>query len=68
MFVITKIARQVEGEYVLLNVLGIFNKRENVDKFLSDKKMRYGETINGIDCVVEIGIIENVEVLDKELE
>lgn len=66
MFVITKIARQVEGEYVLLNVLGVFNKRENVDIFLKDKKMRYAETINGIDCVVEVGIIENVEVLDKE--
>lgn len=66
--IVTKLARQYEGEYVFVSVLGAFNKLENVNKFLEGKQMRYGETINNIQCVVELGVIQNVEIMDEETE
>jgi len=62
--IVTKIARQCEGEYIFVNVLGAFHLKENAQKFLESKKVRYGEVVNGVNCVVELAIIENVEILD----
>jgi hypothetical protein len=65
--VVTKIARQYEGEYVFVNILGAFKNLDNVNKFLEGKQMRYGETINDIPCVVELGVIQNVEIIDEDV-
>jgi hypothetical protein len=64
--VVTKVARQVEGEYVLVSILGAFRKQENVEPFLRLHKAKSAETIDGIDYVVELGVIQEVEILDEE--
>lgn len=64
--IVTKLARQYEGEYIFLNVLGAFKDIENANKFLAGKQMKYGEQINGVNCVVEVGIIQDIEILDEE--
>ncbi len=66
--IVTKIARMYEGEYIFVSILGAFHLKENAEKFLQSKNTKYGENINGIDCVVELGIIQNVEVLDSPEE
>lgn len=63
--IVTKIARQVEGEYVFVSVLGAFKNIENVDPFVKKQKIKPTEVINNIPCIVEIGVIENVEILDE---
>lgn len=66
MFIVTKLARQYEGELVFVQVLGAFHKRENMEEFVKGQKLQYGEKINGVDCVVELGVYENVAFLDQE--
>jgi len=64
--VVTKVARQVEGEYILVSILGAFRKQENVNAFLAKQKTQSAETIDGISYVVELGVIQDVEILDEE--
>jgi hypothetical protein len=64
--VVTKVARQVEGEYVLVSILGAFRKQESVEPFLRLHKAKSAETIDGIDYVVELGVIQEVEIMDEE--
>ena len=66
MVIVTKIARQVEGEYIMINVLGAFNKIENARQFLQNERQNFTEVVDNIPFVVELGIIENVEILDPE--
>jgi len=64
--VVTKVARQVEGEYVLVSVLGAFRKPESVPPFLAKHKSQSAEVIDGVSYVVELGVIQDVEILDEE--
>lgn len=64
--VVTKVARQVEGEYVLVSVLGAFKNPEKAQEFVRSQKIEAAEVIDGVPCVVEIGVITDVQVLDEE--
>jgi len=63
--IVTKIARQYEGEYIFVSVLGAFNELENAKAYLNGKDLRFAEKVNGVDCVVEMGVIQDIEVLDE---
>lgn len=58
-----KIARQYEGEYVFIQALKGFVDRVNLSNFLKTYQYSPTEKINGIECIVEPGVVE-VEVND----
>ena len=62
--VVTKIARQVEGDYILVNVLGAFKDKDKLKEFLSGQVNKKAENIDGVDYVVELGVIEGIKFLD----
>tara|TARA_B100000941_G_C28346252_1_gene469396 strand:+ start:179 stop:397 length:219 start_codon:yes stop_codon:yes gene_type:complete len=64
--IVTKIARQVEGEYVFVNVLGAFPNKEAANKYIANTTIPRTETINNVQCVVEVGIIENIEYFKED--
>jgi hypothetical protein len=64
-FVIQKIARQVEGEYVYVQAIAGFIDQTNAENFLKTYKYQPAETFNGVDCIVELGTVL-VEVMDVE--
>ncbi len=59
---VLKIARQYEGEYVFVNVLKAFKDKEKMHEFVRTTSFQRAETINGVQCVCEMGIIEDVDV------
>lgn len=59
---VVKIARQYEGEYVFINVLKAFKDKEKMNDFVKTTSFNRAETINGVQCVCEIGIFEDIEV------
>lgn len=60
--VLTKIARQVEGDYVFVNVLKAHTDPDKLYRFMRENQMPLAEKIGNVDCVVEYGVIEDVEV------
>lgn len=57
-----KIARQYEGEYVFINVLRAFKEKEKLHEYVKTTSFERTETINEVQCVCELGIIEDVEI------
>jgi hypothetical protein len=64
--VLTKIARQVEGEWIFLNVIKASTNTDKLYRFVRENKLPRTEKISDVDCVIEYGVIENIEV--EELE
>lgn len=64
-YVALKIARQYEGEFVFVNALKAFIDPINLDVFLKSYQYSPAETINGVECVVEPGVVQ-VEVGDLD--
>ncbi len=60
--VLMKIARQVEGEYVFLNVIQAHVDPDQLHKYLRKNNLPKTEEIQGIPCVIEYGVIEDIEV------
>jgi len=61
-YLVLKIARQYEGELLFINVLKAFNNKEKAQYWVLSNRFPQSETIDGVECLVEIGIIEDVEV------
>jgi predicted transcriptional regulator len=59
---VLKIARQVEGEYIFINVLKAFTDVDKMRSYANDLRIPPTEIVNDIPCMVEIGIIQDVEV------
>lgn len=57
-----KIARQVEGDYVFVNALKASPDKDAIHNFLRDANVPATEEIDGVGCVVEVGVLEDVEV------
>ena len=60
--VLSSLARQVEGEFVFQNII-----EANVDPQILQKKIEEGSlprtaTIGGVGCVIEYGIIQDLEL------
>lgn len=59
------LARQVEGEYCFVNVIKASRDAEILKKHMQENNLPNTDTFNGVQCVLEYGIIENVEVEDE---
>lgn len=59
--IITSIARQVEGEFVFVRVIKASTNAETLHKYLRENDLPRTAQIGGIDCVIEYGVIENIE-------
>ena len=60
--ILTKIARQVEGEFVFINVIKATDNPNDLRKYLFDNDLPRTEKVGDVDCVIEYGIIEDIEV------
>lgn len=58
--IVTKIARQYEGELIYINILKASTDLDFIKKFVAELEYSPAEVINGVGCVVEIGIIQDV--------
>lgn len=56
------IARQVEGEYVFVNIVKAHTNPDKLFRFLRENELPPVRKIGEVDCTVEYGVIENVEV------
>ena len=65
--VLTSLARQVEGEFVFQNIIAV-----DVDPQKLEDKIAAGlprtETIGGVGCVIEYGIMRDLELEIPEEE
>ncbi len=60
--VLLKLARQVEGDRVLINAVKASVNKEALHKHLREMNVPATEEIDGIGCIIELGILEDVEV------
>ena len=63
--ILTKIARQVEGEFVFINVIKATTNPNTLRKYLFENDLPRTENIGDVDCVIEYGIIEDIEVEEE---
>lgn len=63
--ILTKIARQVEGEFVFINVIKATMNPNTLRKYLFENDLPRTENIGDVDCVIEYGIIEDIEVEEE---
>lgn len=60
--VLLSIARQVEGEFVFCQVKKASVDPKNLYAYLSQNTLPRTDVIEGVECVIEYGIIEDIEV------
>jgi hypothetical protein len=60
--ILVSIARQVMGEYVFVRVIKADKNSENLFKFLRENELPRTTKIGEIECFIEYGVIENIEV------
>lgn len=64
--VITKLARQVEGDLVFVNAIAAFTDRARAEEFLKTYTYPLTEVIGGVGCLIEVGILYDLEVTQEE--
>lgn len=57
-----KIARQVEGEFVFVSVEQANTDPDIIRKYLANNQLPRTEKIQNVDCVIEYGVVTDVEV------
>lgn len=60
--VLASLARQVEGEYVFMNVIKADVDPDVLKKYLSETDLPKTGSFGGVDCIIEYGVFTNVEV------
>ena len=60
--IVTAIARQVEGEFVFINVLKAHTDPSVLRQYLNQTDLPRTQKLADVDCVIEYGIIEDIEV------
>jgi len=60
--ILMAMARQVEGEYIFINVLKANTDVEVLNKFLRENDLPRTRKVDQIDCVVEYGVIQDIEL------
>jgi hypothetical protein len=60
--ILLKIARQVEGEFVFVNVLKSHVDPDKLYRYVRENTLPMTEKIGDVDCIIEYGVIEDVEV------
>lgn len=62
--VVLKLARQVEGDRCFINAIKASTNKEELHKYLRELDVPATEEIDGVGCVIEIGMLEDIEVDD----
>lgn len=62
--ILMSLARMVEGEYVFARVVKASADADKLHRFLRENTLPRTATLNDVNCVIEYGVIENVEVED----
>lgn len=60
--ILVSIARQVEGEYVFIKVMRANSEPEVLHKYLRENTLPRTENMSGVNCVIEYGVFEDVEI------
>ena len=60
--VLVSLARQVEGEYVFMNVVRAHTDPEVLKQYLNSTELPKTNTFGGVECVVEYGVFKDIEV------
>lgn len=60
--ILVSIARQVEGEYVFVRVIKAHKNSEVLYKFLRENDLPRTTKIGEVECWLEYGVIENVDI------
>lgn len=60
--ILVSIARQVEGEYVFINVMRANPEPEVLHKYLRENTLPRTQNLSGVNCVIEYGVFEDVEI------
>jgi hypothetical protein len=60
--ILLSIARQIEGEYVFVRVVKANKNSENLFRFLRENELPRTVTLGEVECYLEYGVIENIEV------
>lgn len=59
---VTKIARQVEGEYVFVDVVKAHKDSKKLREYMDKTEFPRTEVIGKVPCVIEYGVLEDIEV------
>jgi len=60
--ILMSIARQVEGEYVFVNVVKANTDSDKLSQYLKENTLPKTDRIGDIDCVIEYGIVQDIEI------
>lgn len=60
--VLVSIARQVEGEYVFVRIIKANTDAEKLFKFLRENDLPRTTKIGDMECVLEYGVIQDIEI------
>jgi hypothetical protein len=62
--IVVKIARQVEGEFIAINVLKASTDEKLLEKYVAELSYAPVESIDGVDCIVEVGVFRDILIED----
>lgn len=62
--VVVQVARQIEGEYIFVKPVGLFDQIERAKSFVKSLGVSTVQTIQGVECNVEVAIFEDVLFVD----
>jgi hypothetical protein len=63
---LVSIARQIEGEYVFVRVVKANKNSEKLFKFLRENELPRTTKLGEVECYLEYGVIEDIDVEDDE--
>lgn len=62
--VLLSIARQIEGEYVLIRAIKASADADKLHRFLRENDLPRTTKVGEIECFIEYGVIENIDIED----
>lgn len=66
--VLLSIARQVEGEYLFIKPIKANKSADVLFRYLRNNDLPRTEKIGQVDCVLEYGVLEDIEVEEDKQE
>lgn len=63
--ILVSIARQVEGEYVFVRAIKANHSGDKLHRYLRETDLPRTVNLGGVDCVLEYGVIEDIEVEEE---
>jgi hypothetical protein len=66
--VVVSIARQVEGEYVFVRVIKAHTNPDKLHRYLRETDMPRTAKVGDVECILEYGVIENIEIEEEKNE